>query len=99
MKIIKWIQSEYFDLIESLKFWRTKREANAKHKQTGKRYHVVPYDTKTLAVVDNSFIDNYNKAVKGKGKKITIQDLLKMSYYSTSANSPVLRERAKAIKP
>ena len=82
-KILQAIKFEYNSIINSFKFWKVKREANKKHKLTGKRYHVVPFDDKTLGVVDNSFIKAYNKTVKGKQNKITIDKLLKMSYYST----------------
>ena len=77
------IKFEYNSILNSFFFWKMKRKANKMHKLTGKRYHVVPKDNTHLMVVDNSFIKRYNKAVKGKSKKITIHDLLKMSYYST----------------
>lgn len=93
MKLLNWIKSEFYDIVEEFKFWRAKRLAKALHKKTGKRYHVVPKNDKELMVVDNTFIDAYNRAAKGKTKKITINDLLKMSYFSTSVNSPVLRNR------
>ena len=98
VNIWRWIKSEYFDLVESFKFWRMKRQADAMHKKTGKRYHVLPTSNGNLVIVDNNFVEGHNKFIKGKGKPITIKDLLEMSYYSTSVNSPVLRERAKPKK-
>lgn len=59
-------------------------EAEQKHRETGKRYHVLPTSSNKLVVVDNTVIDIYNKKAKNKGmKKITIVDLLKMANYST----------------
>lgn len=97
-RIINWIVNLYFDLIENIKFWLAKRKANKLHKQTGKRFHVVPASDRKLMVVDNTYVERYNHVIKGirGAKKITFHDLIKMSYYSTSVNSPVLRERAKA---
>ncbi len=83
-KIKTWLLFEYNSIYNSISFWYFKRKANKLHQLTGKRYHVVPRDKNKLMVVDNTFIDHYNKCVKGKSKKITINDLLIMSYYSTS---------------
>lgn len=59
-------------------------EAEQKHRETGKRYHVVPNTKDKLVVLDNSLIDAYNQRAKRMGgKKITIVDLLKMARYST----------------
>lgn len=59
-------------------------EAEQKHRETGKRYHVLPTSGDKLVVVDNTVIDIYNKRAKHGGmKKITIVDLLKMANYST----------------
>ena len=85
MKLLKWIKFEINSLLNYYNFWRMKRAANKKHKITGKRYHVVPKSNDSLMIVDNTYIKFYNKAVKGKSKKITINDLIRMSYYSTSA--------------
>lgn len=85
MKTIKnWIIYQYNSIYNSIYLFIKKNEANRLHKLTGRRYHVVPKDNETLMVVDNRFIDAYNRAIKGKNKKITIKDLLEMSYYSTS---------------
>ena len=81
-RLKKWILYEYNSIHNYISFWYAKRKANKMHKLTGKRYHVVP-GGKRLMVVNNTFINHYNKAVKSKSKMITIADLLKMSYYST----------------
>ena len=96
MKTLKKLWSkivfEYNSIHNSVSFWYNKRKAIKLHKQTGKRYHVVPRSATTLMVVDNTYIDAYNKiAKKQRQKQITIIDLLKMSYFSTSVNSPVNR--------
>lgn len=84
MKVIKWINYQYNSIINQINFWLKKRQAERLHKLTGKRYHVIPKDKYSLIVVDNTYVDKYNKFIKNKAKKITILDLLKMSYYSTS---------------
>jgi hypothetical protein len=93
MKILRWIASEYWDLVESFKFWRVKRQANALHNKTGKRYHVLPTHNGRLMIVDNEYVNAYNKLVKGTHKKITIKTLIEQSYYSTPANSGSNRDR------
>jgi hypothetical protein len=82
-KIIKNIKFEINSLINSYNFWKAKRKANKMHRLTGKRYHVVPASETKLMVVNNDFVKEYNRLVKKKGHKITIEKLLKMSYYST----------------
>jgi hypothetical protein len=79
-----WIIYQYNSIWNYWHFKKMRAKADKLHKLTGKRYHVVPATKQSLMVVDNTFIDKYNKAAKGKTKKITIVDLLKMSYYSTS---------------
>jgi len=80
-----WIIFEYNTIHNYISFWYAKRKANRLHKLTGKRYHVVPKTKTSLMVVDNTYINHYNKCVKAKGKQININDLLRMSYYSTPA--------------
>jgi len=82
-KFIKWLVFEYNSIHNSVSFWMKKREANRLHYLTGKRYHVIPRDDRRLQVVDNTFINAYNSQMP-KAKRITIVDLIKMSYYSTS---------------
>lgn len=83
---------EYNSIHNSVSFYFAKRKANKWHKQTGKRYHVLPKDERSLMVVDNDYITAYNRvAKKRRAKQISIIDLLKMSYYSTSVHSPVNR--------
>jgi hypothetical protein len=96
MKAIKlWIKNEYLDLVESIKFWRAKRLANLLHKKHGKRYHVVALGESELVVIDNDGNTSDGRRItRSDGKKIPFYDLIKKSYYSTSVNSPVLRERA-----
>jgi len=70
-----------------VKFYYAKKQADMRHKLTGKRYHVVPMGNK-LIVVDNSFVVRYNKYAKKSGHlSIDSLSLLKMSYYSTSVES------------
>ena len=83
-KVKNWLVFEYNSIHNSISFWYMKRKANKLHKLTGKRYHVVPKNKTQLMVVDNSFIKAYNLSVKSKSKQININDLLRMSYYSTS---------------
>lgn len=83
-KILTWLTFEYNSIHNYISFWYAKRKANKLHELTGKRYHVVPKTKNSLMVVDNSYIDHYNKCVKGKSKQININDLLHLSYYSTS---------------
>jgi hypothetical protein len=84
---LKWIRHEIKVLTTYLNCRKCKREANNLHKLTGKRYHVIALNNNKFKVVDNTFVDKYNKLIKGKNRKITINDLLKMSYYSTSTRS------------
>ena len=76
-------------LFHKMHFLNQKRKANNLHKLTGKRYHVIPGANNKLMVVDNTFVDAYNKAARFKigFKKLTIEKLLEMSYYSTSIKS------------
>jgi hypothetical protein len=65
------------------------RKANKMHLMSGKRYFVVPISDTRLAVVDNTYVNDYNrfasKQRKGsKIKKININDLIRMAYYATS---------------
>lgn len=88
-KIIAFIKYQYNSIYNTISFWYYKIEANRLHKLTGKRYHIIPNNKNRLTIVDNTFINQYNKNVKGKGKKITINELLKWSYYSTSVKGTV----------
>jgi hypothetical protein len=84
--LIFWIKS----IRNKINFYFAKKKANQLHKLTGKRYHVLPRSDVKLMVVDNDFVNAYNKVAAKKGcKKINIYDLLKMSYYSTSVQSVV----------
>ena len=77
--------------LNHISFYYAKKKADNLHKLTGKRYHVVPKTQTSLMVVDNSYVDAYNKHAKHlkRFKKITILDLLKMSYYSTSVQGVI----------
>lgn len=110
MKIIKWLKStwiwsEILDLVEDFKFWKIKRLANKCHSKFGTRFHVVPLGNDQLVVVDGNGVV-YNDTLKPNGrmirssigKKLSFFDIIRMSYYSTSVDSPVLRERAKPKK-
>jgi hypothetical protein len=88
--IIAQIRFEYNSLLNSFALWSAKRKADKQHRLTGRRYHVVPTSKGKLMVVDNTFIDRYNKTIKGTGNRhITIIDLLKESYYSTPIKTTV----------
>jgi len=59
-------------------------EAEQKHRETGKRYHVLTGTDDKFVVVDNAILATYNRMAKKRGvAKIDIVDLLKMSHYST----------------
>jgi hypothetical protein len=81
-KIRFWIIYQVNTMINYFNYWWMKKEADRLHKTTGKRYHVVPAGPTKLMVVDNNWIKLYNQSLP-KNKRITINDLLKMSYYST----------------
>lgn len=58
------------------------------HEVTGKRYYVIPFgDQGAVIIVDNKYIDVYNKMNRKqvRFKKIDIYELEKMAYYVTSA--------------
>ena len=89
-RIFKLIKYKYDSIVTHYQFKTYRRRADRLHKLTGRRYHVIPNNAGGMVVVDNRYIDIYNKAMKSsKGKPITIADLLKMSYYSTSLNGVV----------
>ena len=94
-KIKEWLIYQYNSIRNNIEFKNKKKKADKLHKLTGKRYHVVPATSTSLMVVDNSYIKVYNKVVKGR--KITINDLLRMSYYSTSVQS-VTRKQKNNVK-
>jgi hypothetical protein len=66
-------------------FNRIKKRADDMHQITGKRYHVIPIPTNKLAIVDNDYVNRYNRTMchKINFKKMTIENLLKLAYYST----------------
>lgn len=84
MKFLSWLSFELRMKRERKRLKIAKRKAIKLHKLTGKRYHVVPNGSGGLMVVDNEFLKIYNKNVKGLGKQLTFQDLMKNSYFSTS---------------
>jgi len=92
MKIIKKLIQKIKNEINFRKslhnFRKCRRKANQLHEQTGKRYHVVPGSNISFVVVDNSYVDLYNRQLP-KAKRINIDTLLKMSYYSTAVKSCV----------
>ena len=81
--LFSFISGEWTILTKGFVLRYNKSKANRLHKLTGMQYHVIPTDTKKLMVVNSKFIAGYNKIVKGKGKQLSIADLLKMSVYST----------------
>ena len=101
-KLINWIVNLFFDLYEEYKLWRTTKRAYKLHAKYGKRFHVIATGERTIGIIDNDCIlyeglePSKMAMLTSKGKKIPFIELIKKSYYSTSVNSPVLRERAKA---
>jgi hypothetical protein len=77
----------YKKTVTHYKFKRYRKRADELHRLTGRRYFVVSDAAGGMVVVDNRYIDAYNKAMKGKAKKITIADLITMAYYATSLNN------------
>jgi hypothetical protein len=70
-----------------LNFKKAKKRANKLNQLTGKRWHVLPIEgTMRYIVVDNGYINRYNRYVAKKQDRINIEKLLKMSYYSTPVN-------------
>lgn len=82
-RLLKRIRYEYRIFLKRIYLWRKKHHAINMHKITGKRYHVIPTDKGKLAVVDNSFIDKYNRIIRNKAQRMTIEKLLKISFFST----------------
>ena len=76
-----WAYNSY--IWNPLHFRYMKHKAMQMHLKTKKRYFVVPMTETRLTVVDNNYINFYNKQ-KGV-KKINIFDLIKMAYYATPA--------------
>jgi hypothetical protein len=89
-KLKAWIIFQYNSIHNHIHFQIKKKEADRLHETTGKRYHIVPTGPGTLSVVDNTFIKTY-KSLVAKNKRIYINDLIKMSYYSTSVK-PLTRK-------
>ena len=86
-RLLKRLKYWYDSRVTHYQFKRYRKRADKLHELTGRRYHVIPDSAGGMVVVDNRYIDIYNKAVKGtKTKPITIKDLLQMAYYSTSLN-------------
>jgi hypothetical protein len=79
------IAFEWNSWMNSIRFKKAKRKADKLHKRDGKRYHVIP-DGNQLIVVNNESIKVINRGLP-KAKRLTIIDLLKLSYYSTSVES------------
>ena len=62
-----------------IQFYFAKKKADTMHTMTGRKYYVVPAGKK-LQVITSDVIKVFNKRTK---QKMNINDLLKMSYYST----------------
>lgn len=82
MKLFRFISYEIRFIKNYISFVYLRNKANIYHKMTGKQYHIVLQNNGKLKLVDNTVLNVYNKNVKGKAK-ITIRELLQMSYYST----------------
>jgi hypothetical protein len=88
----KWLIFQYNSIHNYIHFWAKKREADQLHATHGKRYHVVPTGPRKLEVVDNDYVDRYNRLVP-KNKRITYLKLIKMSYYSTPVQPLTQRKK------
>lgn len=76
---------EFTTMLEGFRLSMAKRKANKLHKLRRKRFHVVPVSGNKLIVVNDIFIDSYNRKISkiDGGKKITIKVLLDTALYST----------------
>jgi len=77
LTVASWIISA----IKAIRFKRAVKKANRLHRLTRRRWHVINGENNSFAVVDNRFIDYYNK--QRIGTKLTIEELLKIALYST----------------
>jgi hypothetical protein len=85
---MKWILTRLSLTLYSIYTAYKKYQARQAHKLTGRQYHVVPSTKSRLKIVNNDFIGYYNKAASKNGyKKINVNDLLKMSIYTTGKNT------------
>lgn len=78
MLVAAWL---IYDNLNIIKFWWAKRNARRKHKETGKRYYVVPGKDK-LYVLSTRQINALNRKLP-KPKRVNILRLLIDSYYHT----------------
>ena len=83
MKIITKIKNEIRFILSLLYFYSARNRARQLHQLTGRRYHVLAGRGLKYIIVDNTYIDRFNAGVKNKAHRITIEMLLKMSFYST----------------
>jgi len=80
---MKTIKNWYNTIHNQISFWLKKQEAIRLHKTTGRQYHVCPAVGNKLIILDNNFLKFHNANIKGKGRKLYITDIYKMSYFST----------------
>ena len=78
-KLVTWFTFQYLWHKRKIQFYYAKRKADTMHSMTGRKYYVVP-SGKRLQVVTGDVVKVFNKKTK---RKMNINDLLKMSYYST----------------
>jgi hypothetical protein len=84
-EIFSFFTFQFNSTLNYINFYFAKKKADKLHALTGKRYHVIPTGKYRLSVVDNNYIDLFNRIAKKKGRKqISIMDLIQMSYYTTS---------------
>lgn len=84
-KIKQFLRSEWLMLTRGITIAYLKSRAKRLWVMTGKQHHVVPTNEGRFIVVNNQWVNAFNKIVKDKGKHITSYDLAKMSVYSTPA--------------
>jgi hypothetical protein len=77
-----WVEYQWNSFINWYRFKSAKRQADKKHRLTGRRYHVIPAGKDKLIVIDNSALKYINQHTP-KARRIDVKRLLEMSYYST----------------
>jgi hypothetical protein len=74
-------------LFATFHFWRMKRRALRAWKMTGVQHHIVPAGADKCIIVNNRWRKAYNKKAQ---RKIDINQLLNMAYFSTPVGKRVI---------
>ena len=83
LAILNLILAEYTALKNGIQFKIMKRRAINLHKQTGKRYYVLPGVNKPYFIVNNETFKQYKKMTK---RDVNIANVLKLCYFYTPDN-------------